>query len=54
MLENCPPWVLLTAGFAFGAVPRRAWHLLSRLRLPAERSEATPEGSGSSDGPDGS
>jgi len=54
MLENCPPWILLTAGFAFGAVPRRAWHLLSRLRLPAERPEANAEGSGSSDPPDDS
>lgn len=49
MLENCPPWVILTAGFAFGAVPRRLWHTLSRLSRRGERFSGETEGSGSSD-----
>jgi hypothetical protein len=54
MLEACPPSVLLLAGFAVGAVPRRAWMTLSRLRRGAEAVPSTGEGSGSSDGSDDS
>ncbi len=54
MLENCPPWVMLTAGFAFGAVPRRLWHTLRSLRRGSQELSAEGEGSGSSDSADDS
>jgi len=53
-LEACPPWILITAGFAFGAVPRRISHALSRLRLRQNQSQSEAKGSGASDGNDSS
>lgn len=42
MLESCPPWVLLLAGFAVGAFPDRLQTAWSRYRSRGRARDGEP------------